>query len=314
MTERIVVVRNPNSSNADRVNERVIHPLQKAYGKQVEVFKTPSKYWQNNFEAMQKFFQPGDNVIVAAGDGTANAAVNALPEDTRIGFLPYGNINDMAATFTSQRDRRFPARLLLGDNIKLHPLEVSINGEAYRQAALYATLGWTARVAELFDHPRRRRILRRSDNHLIATFWEAAKMYAKTHNESQLPPFWTDENTEPRTGMTDVVAVNGPIMAKIIRSGRDFYAGNDFLAKELDVSSLAKSVHFLGMSALNHSGVSLAFPDEHIVPSIDIHFKEPSSVPLQLDGEYSLKHEVEHIRIDKDTARHVTVMRSRDVI
>ncbi len=72
-----------------------------------------------------------------------------------------------------------PARLL-GEHVEIvdvHPLEVSVNDEHHRYALLYATLGWTARAAALFDDPETRRTLQQGRAGLLSSLLKIAPMY-----------------------------------------------------------------------------------------------------------------------------------------
>lgn len=293
--ERTVVIHNTKSSHAANVAHGVFDRLDEA-GIASTHFLTPSPHVEDNIDAIANLVQPGDTVISAAGDGTANAVLNGLltadHQDVRVGFLGYGNFNDMAHTFNARSARRDPLALLRSEkSVELHPLAVTKNGEHWRYAGLYATLGWTAVAAAEFDDPRVREKLQHGGANIVSSLARLGLHYFKTRHISDIPPFYREDG-RVREGTTDVLAVNGPIMAKIIRSGQDKYLDPDFLLRDLDVSGLFKNSGFLAASALGRMPGNLTTSDT-------LHFTHPSSLPIQVDGEFSRLDDVTDLTISK---------------
>jgi hypothetical protein len=81
-------------------------------------------------------------------------------------------------------------------------------------------------------------------------------------------------------------------MAKIIRSGQDKYKEPDFLRRDLDVSGLVKNSGFLAASALGRMPGQATQADE-------LTFPQPSSIPIQIDGEFSMLDDVSVLGIGK---------------
>lgn len=294
--ERIVVIHNTKSSRASSVAHGVFDRLEDG-GISSTHFLTPSPHVEDNIDAIANLVEPGDTVISAAGDGTANAVFNGLltadHQDVRVGFLGYGNFNDMAHTFNARSARRDPLALLNSEkSIEVNPLVVAKNGEHWRYAGLYATLGWTAVAAAEFDDPRVREKLQHGGANIVSSLARLGLHYFRTRHTSDIPPFYR-ENGQLHEGVTDVLAVNGPIMAKIIRSGQDKYKDPDFLLRDLDVSGLFKNAGFLAASALGR------MPGESTTTDV-LHFVHPSSVPIQVDGEFSRLEEVSSLSISKN--------------
>ena len=318
-SERILVVRNPASSHADQVEHDVMDCLYDNFtASRIQEFWTPSSDYEVTTAEIAAAIQPGDSIIVAAGDGTGNATANAYlqanAEGTRLGFLPYGNFNDMAATFTDKAARKNPA-LLLGPTAKqveVHPLNVIKNGEHYRFALLYATLGWTAVAAKIFDDPLARQALQSGKATLPASLLNIAQMYFRTRSNAYLPPFRREGSIAVHEDVTDVLAINGPTMARIIKSQKHFYAGGDFLSCDLDVSKLYRNIEFLGRSGLNFAlGTILSLPGTTV--EADELLFDGATVPVQLDGECSVLENTQSIRITKQTtsdARTITVLKT----
>jgi diacylglycerol kinase family enzyme len=293
--ERLVVIHNTNSSHAANVQRGVFDRLDAA-GLTYERFLTPSPQPVDNIDAIAHFVRAGDRVLSAGGDGTANAVANGLLEanlpGVTAGFLGYGNFDDMSHTFDSRSAQRNPLRLLnTTETTTVQPLDVIVNDELWRRAMLYTTLGWTALAAHEFDDPKTREQLQHGGANILSSLARLGLMYFKTRHESALPPFSREDGSR-YDSLTDVLAVNGPIMAKIIRSGQRKYAEPDFLHRDLDVSGLVKNVPFLAASGL---GRMPGTP----VTSDTLYFDAPSTIPVQLDGEFSQLHGVSTLSIRK---------------
>jgi hypothetical protein len=297
-SERLVIVHNSNSSHASDVQANVFHALDAA-GVTYTSHLTPSPSPQDNIEDIAGFVRPGDTVLTAAGDGTGNVVGNSLllanQPDVKVGFLGYGNFSDMAATFNAGKAKRNPLLQLQSDQTQaLRPLEIMKNDEHWRYALLYATLGWTALAAHEFDNPKIREKLQRGGANIANSLARLGLFYFKTRHDSDLPSF-TREGDIRYDHLTDVLAVNGPIMAKIIRSGKNKYADADFLSRDLDVSGLIKNSPFLVASGLGYMPGKL-------VTSDTLRFAEPATLPVQLDGEYTQLENVSKLQITKTPA------------
>lgn len=306
VSDRVVVIRNSESSHADRVQDEVMRPLQGlglSVGQLVE-FPVPSTDFSESVERLAEILEPGDRVISPAGDGTASLAVNAAilarSEDVRLGFLPYGNFNDVAATFTSRATQRNPATLLTSPHVvEAKPLQVLKDGLSHRYALLYANVGWTAQAAALFDDPSVRRALQSGRTGLPANMARLARTYFAQRATAALPEFRKDNKPEVHASTTDILAVNGPIMGRVIRSARRYYGEDVYLSSELDVSTLHRNMQFLGRSALNLClKTHLKLPGDE-VSQMELDFRSSAMVSLQVDGEYELV-EVSRLQFAKD--------------
>ncbi|MDL2342387.1 MAG: diacylglycerol kinase family protein [Patescibacteria group bacterium] len=304
--ERTLVIRNPACSHAEKVQHDVLNVLHDELppANLTELW-TPSANRAETIEAIAAVIQPGDRIIVAAGDGTGNAVANAYisakAEGSRIAFLPYGNFNDMASTFTSKAARKNPLLLLhsSAETVQVRPLSVSKNGEQFSYAMLYATVGWTALAAAMFDTSVTRQALQSGQATLTNSLRDIARMYFKTRSSAFLPPFYRDGDENLHEHTTDIVSINGPVMARIIKSQERFYAQQQFLRTDLDVSRLSRNVPFLGKSALNFVlGSNFKLPGARIVED-SLRFSS-AELPVQLDGEFTLLPDVANLRLSKD--------------
>ncbi len=319
--ERVLIISNPFSSRASEVQQHVIDPLMigPIENREIVQFSVTNK---DRFETIQQIadiIQPHDRIIVAGGDGTGSVTINGImnaPNSTgvRVGFLPYGNFNDMAATFTDRSAKKYPIQLLTSDEtITVHPLDIIVDQQHHQYALLYATVGWTALAAAEFDKPKKRNNLQQKNQaNLASSLIDIANMYFRTRHSSYLPPFHRYAQAE-QTRVTDILAINGPIMTKIIRSGQDIYQTDDFLSNDLDISQFFANSDLLGRSALNYIfGTHLTLPG---VPRASdmINFTSPADVPLQIDGEVSLLTSISSLVITKDqlpTAQTISVIKT----
>src|SRR5690606_17312274 len=166
-----------------------------------------------------------------------------------LGFLAYGNFNDLPHTFTDKGSLRDPVALLeMARTETIYPLNVHVDGKPLRSALLYATVGWTARAASQFDDPSVRGKLRRGGAGLTKSLWRLLLYYYKSRRLSVLPPF--RYNQVAYSDRTDVIFANGPAVARLFRSGKRFYLGSTFLFRMLDVRKLVANTPFLAAGLL----------------------------------------------------------------
>jgi diacylglycerol kinase family enzyme len=311
--ERVVVVRNLVSAYANRVQHEVIDRLIDSgltKGQLIE-FWTPSADADETIEKLTKIIQPGDQILVTAGDGTANMGANAFlqanNEGVRIGFLSFGNFSDTAATFTDHKAQRDAIKLLASTrSVDVRPLQVIKNGEHYRYALLYANLGWTAQAAAMYDDPNIRKDLQYGETNLAANLFRLAKTYFKTRSTAELPDFHLNDDEKSHSNITDILAINGPIMGRIIRTGKIYYEEETFFSSELDVSKFIPNIPFLGRSALNvvlNSQIKLPGSE---VTHLDLSFDNNPNIPMQIDGEYNFS-KINKLSITKEGNNYQTV-------
>ena len=149
MTERIILVYNPTSARAKHIQTEAIEPLR---SERIAYVDYATKYpdTEDNIADMRETFRDGDTILTAAGDGTAMQAANAVlregQDQTRIGFLGYGNFNDLVG------NTRDPLALLdpAAEVVDSRPLTIEINDRYWRDAPGYASLGFTALAARHF--------------------------------------------------------------------------------------------------------------------------------------------------------------------
>lgn len=299
--KRLVVVQNPNSTGAARATDEVIKPL---YENSVDftLIETQHSDTEANIADMRRLFQSGDTIIVAGGDGTKMQAMNAVLREqltgTQLGLLPYGNYNDLA-------DKHLGVSEIINQRYatsQLNPMTVDVDGEYYRHAPSYLTLGFTALAASRFSSEDTREMIEHIPLHLrkLGNFAQLASSYFQLRSE-KLPPFHTSESDIVRMAVSDILLLNSKRAGGIIRSHPD-YAREDFFGyHEANVANIVASLPF-GLSAL--AGHAIADPRRET----RITFERPSTVPLQSEGEFMELHDVSEIFVYKNPKDILTIM------
>lgn len=303
--DRLVIVRNPNSTRASHVDKDVISPLVRE-NIPFTVFETQHSETEANILDMRNAFRDGDQIVVAAGDGTKSQAMNAVLRDelsdVRFGLLPYGNYNDLG-----EKGSDILKIIEHRDEIRqIHPLTVEVNGEYWRHAPAYMTLGFTARIAEQFDDGPARDHLKKLPPHL-RKFGNLAMLgvdYFKLREE-KLPAFHTSESPVVRHAVTDILLLNSRRAGGIIRSTHDYATSDMFGFKEADVSTILKNIPY-GVGSL----MGDAKPDG-IAATLTINFEGPSTVPVQTEGEYSQLTDVSTIHVHKKPSESLNIIRTK---
>ncbi|MBP6038025.1 MAG: hypothetical protein KA604_01675 [Candidatus Saccharimonas sp.] len=300
---RIVLVRNPNSTRAKRVEKDIVAPLNQTDNVYQE-FVTQHPDTEANIEDMREFFREGDLILSAGGDGTtmqvANAVLREHHADTLIAPLAVGNFNDIAGA------QRNPIALLSPDaHVEtIHPLTVDVNGEYWRDSPAYVTLGATAVLAGSFGNTDSREAMRQAPEwaKLAYSIGQLGVNYFKVRGDT-LSPFHTSQANTVRHAVTDVLLINNRRVGRIIRSDTDYSAGPVFGYREANVSHILPNLPF-GLRAL--AGKTPA----DVVSEIRIMFEHASSVPIQSEGEFTQLHGVHEIFVYKDPAKTLRLVRA----
>ena len=300
---RLVIAHNPHSSRAGRVQAAVFDRLDKA-GYRYTRLEIQRGSLQENVAYLVPLIQPGDVILSAAGDGSAHALAHAVLEanqvDISLGFLGFGNFNDLAHTFGTRASLRDPLELLKdAKEVQLRPLDVIANGRLQRKAFLYATFGWTAQAASRYDNPGIRRRLQSGEVGVIRNMWRMTGYYFRSRASSLLPTSF-DESAERQPLITDLLCVNGPSVARLFRSGKKWYSASEFLLVRLDVRRLLPNTFFLLLSLCGRMpGVKTTVMKRT--------FEEPAHIPMQCDGEVVELIAVESLEVRK-SSRSLTVL------
>jgi hypothetical protein len=309
MPERLVVVHNPNSTHGSEVESSVFHRLDDA-AIRYEKVPSVSSIYEDNVDVFAKSFRPGDRILVAAGDGTASQAVNGAILSGELGiemaFEPFGNFNDLAASYNGAERVVDPLRLVNSHAslLNVRPVRVEVNDEPWRYALGYSTVGWTAAATDLFMNGELRESLKRQHKHLV-TARSIANLFAeyyKRRHDMALPHYLLNGSREIRTDRTDIVALNTRRMGRIIRLHAARPDSDKFAYAELNVESLLRNRRFLARAALGTMPADVA-------TSQRIEFCQPASqIPIQTEGEFALLKDISRLTFTKDHNEAITVV------
>ena len=290
MKSRLIIVINPRSSGFSFISKKILKPVYASSLSEGEIitFEIQPTNPLDNAQKMAKILKNGDKILVAGGDGTAHIASNAVAfsgKKIQIKYTGFGNFNDYACSFSKNTPQAAVRALEKGETVSvLRPLEIFINGEFYRYAPLYATFGLTAEATEIFDLPKIRNRLKKIKNrnlrHLLSLA-EAAKFYFKNRKKHilKITKIETDgEAFEIRDKITDVAFMNGPRMARVMRSKINKTDSENFGFTAMNSGDFRANIPFLVKGIFGH------IPLKH-VKNTKIEFKKPSKIALQIEGE-----------------------------
>jgi len=290
---RLVIAHNPHSTGATAVQVAVFDRL-KAAGYAYETIEVQQASLQDNIAHLAPLIQENDVILSAAGDGSAHAVFHTVlaanQPGVQLGFLGFGNFNDVPHTFTARSSFRDPVVFLeQAKPEEVWPISIYADGELLRSALLYITLGWTAQAAAQFDNPKVRGKLTKGGGGLLKSLWRLGWYYFKTRRDSLLPPLRYNGKAYQKT---DLIFANGPSVARIMRSMGQYYRGRTFLFRMVDVRGLVKNMPFL-MSGF----IGRMKGDE--VEKAAVEFDVPLHGLLQCDGEVVQVENVTHIEVKK---------------
>ena len=307
MKSRLIIVINPRSSGFSFISKKILKPVYASSLSEGEIitFEIQPTNPLDNAQKMAKILKNGDKILVAGGDGTAHIASNAVAfsgKKVQIKYTGFGNFNDHACSFSANTPQAAVRALEKGETVSvLRPLEIFINGEFYRYAPLYATFGLTAEATEIFDLPKIRNRLKKIKNrnlrHLLS-LTEAAKFYFKNRKKHilKITKIETDgEAFEIRDKITDVAFMNGPRMARVMRSKINKTDSENFGFTAMNSGDFRANIPFLVKGIFGHIPLKR-------VKNAKIEFKKPSKIALQIEGEVYRIINVEtlEVRISKE--------------
>ena len=306
MKNRLVLVINPRSSGYSLVHEKIVRNIQKlnlAENQQITYEIQPTNPL-DNAEKMAGILQDNDIILVAGGDGTAHIATNAIifsdKQGIKIKYTGFGNFNDYAHSFSKNTSKSCLAALESSKVIaKIKPLKVYINGDFYRLAPLYATIGLTAEMAEIFEHPKVRGALKVSpdrNTRLLLSLLAATRFYFnhRKSNSINIKNIELDDDScsVENSKITDLVFMNGPRMARIMKSNYNKKHPENFGFQALDSSKIIKNIPFLtrgifGFIPLKRTNL------------VSIWLKKPQDIFIQIEGESAKIKNASSIRVEQ---------------
>lgn len=304
LSRRLVIAHNPHSARAKTVQSQVFDRLDAA-GYLYETIEVQQAHLDDNVTRLAPLIKPNDIVLSAAGDGSAHAVAHTIIKANQpgvwLGFLAFGNFNDVANTFNGKESLVDPVSLL--ENSKpeeIKPLSVVVDGAPLRNALLYFTLGWTARAANRFDDPKLRHKIKHGGAGLIKSLWHLGWYYLQTRRNSEVLEFTLGGS---KYKGTDIIAANGPTVARLFKTGQHYYRRDDFLFKTLNIRWLLPNTLFL------ISGLVGKMKGQKIQEA-ELVFASPVDVIVQCDGEVVNLENTTKIEVIKSD-QSITVLSSK---
>lgn len=222
--KRLVVVYNPRSTKQAAMRERAFDELRGLRGYLVGKFEVKKAPLEQNAKDLAEILTDGDLVVSIGGDGTATMTLNAVMQSGRavtLSELAFGNFNDLGAMIGMQGGvKEIVRKHELGEAKTVHPLEVKIDGEHWRYALGYVTVGMFAASTTVFEELKVREKLKTGKTGRFFSIWTLAGWYFRNRQKQILPVF--ELNGQKMTGMTDYLAVNGPQVGGVMKGG-DWY-------------------------------------------------------------------------------------------
>ena len=300
-TEPIIVIENPGSTRHTHFEDKVLLPLLHA-GYDVGVHTTTSADYATNIDKMIDTIPSEATVLSASGDGVSEQVTNAAvlgDKAWKIGYLPFGNFNDLANAHMSRGQDVLD--VVAAPTVDVHPLTIDVNDEFWRIAPGYMTMGLTARIAAEFASGKSRESMRSSHVTRVAKrLGQAAGDYRKFSRE-KLPAFSINGEATIRDS-TDIAVANTPIVAGIIRPRDPYYDTDYFGARaDLNMANILEAVTFGTQSLIGRSPLKR-------MQQLHIAFERAATVPVQTDGEYAELTDVHDIFVYKNPHTVVRVL------
>ena len=318
--QRLLVVYNPNSSQYVHVKAEVLARVNELAGTMVGKFAISKIGFDANVKKLARVICDGDVVMAAGGDATAAITANAiLHSDKKVEFmvLPYGNFNDLARTLGySGRGLSVSGRVLplsspkifseeksFGDppssvarpkpiSRSFYPLEIYVDGEFWRYATCYVTIGMTAEAVPIFDDPKIRKKMQEGHKSSWRSYLQLVKWYFKNRRKKEFLPRFSLNGVLQKKGMSDYAAVNGKSMSRVMKGGEDYLKKKEFR------SMTEKTVSFLRLFVLMAKSIFVRVPGHETNGDV-LEFVEPATVSLQAEGEYQTFENIKKIEVKK---------------
>lgn len=288
---RLIIIYNPRSSRFSEVEQDVISRTRKLQGYAVGKYEVAPTNLEDNIKKLAKILRDGDLVLSAGGDATGIIASNAIiysKKDATLAVLPYGNFNDLSRTLRTKELED----IINNQSIqKLYPLDVLINGQHWRYATCYVTIGMTAKAVGIYNQPKMRAKLKKSFGRKISSYTELSKWYFKNRRECLLPEFKLNGKLQSKK-TSDYAAVNGRSMARVMK-GREDYHNPIFFRSETD-----RLTSFYRLFKLMLKSIFSRIPGSSTKGDV-LEFTKPSTITLQAEGESETINNVKTIEIKK---------------
>lgn len=292
--QRIIIVYSPHSSHYIHVKRDVLEPARQLKGYLIGKYQVKQASVDTNAAALAQILQDNDLVISAGGDGTATMTVNAIIHSGKrvtLGVLGYGNFNDLAHTLRIKTFNQLITQWQAGQTTAYYPLEARINDQHYRYAACYFTVGLFAESTTVFDNKKTRHQLESGHRGLFYSIRSLAGWYFQNHRREFITQSVLNSTPLPNK-TTDIIALNTPHMAKIMRGDKCYLQGENYLSTTVNLSNLPRLSLFMTKSMFGH--VTKNYSHQDI-----IKFATPTTISIQAEGEYQQLHDVKTLEFKK---------------
>jgi diacylglycerol kinase family enzyme len=294
---RVILAFNPRSSRAGDIKREVLDRIDSIFtvsrGYEIVLFEVEKASIEENATRLaSKVLRAGDLVIVAGGDGTGVAVVQAVMkvEGVSLAMLPYGNFNDIGRSFGCRNLEEIFELEQAGKFSEVWPLEMKIDGEHYRYGLCYFTIGMFAEATEMFEESGVRREIRGPSRRVVSLL-HLVKWWMKNRGKRFLPRrFLLNKKVVQKA--SDIIFVNGKRMAGIMRNRRDYASGQDFLVETGNLTQL------WGLFSVMSRSVLWQIPgDSH--KKVLVEFEKPEAMEIQGEGEFRRFETVSRIEVRK---------------
>ena len=291
--QRLIIVYNPRSSRFIDVEKEILTPAKNLKGYIIGKYKVENTDVDQNADKFAKIIKDGDLVVSAGGDATGIIASNGIiksGKDATLAVLPYGNFNDLSRTLGTKTlaDALSPESTVK----KLYPLEIIVDGEFFRYATCYVTIGMTAEACELFDEPKFRKSMQKGHKSSWRSYLALAKWYFKNRHKKVFIPEFTLNGKKTAKGISDYCALSGKSMCRVMKGGDDYLKPKVFRSENCRLTNLWRLTKLM---------VAAIFTRTPGTPTTDdiLEFTNPATVELQAEGEYRTFKDIKSIEIKK---------------
>lgn len=291
--QRLIVVYNPRSSRFADVKREVLERTRELNGYLVGKYEIAPTNLEDNIQKLGELMRDGDMLLAAGGDATGVICANAIltaEKDVTLAALPYGNFNDLARTLgTKSFDDAFLSETKVR---KFYPLEILVDGEFFRYATCYVTIGMTAEAVQIYDSPKMRKKLKSNFGRKVSSYTQLSKWYFMNRKNRIFMPEFRLNGVLQDKKISDYAAVNGKSMARVMKGGED-YRDAKYFRYEVD-----KLTGFYRLVKLMAKSIISRIPGTATTGNV-LSFVNPATVALQAEGESKKFDKIREIEIRK---------------
>lgn len=266
---RLIVVFNLKSSRSNIVCDEIFEKARKLPGFLVGKYEVLPTNVDDNALKLAKILQDGDLVVAAGGDATASIGMNGCllsGKDVVFSALSFGNFGDVAHNFGNLNFSEVIQLFSEGKTREFYPINVSVDGEHFRYAAGYATVGMMAESVEIFNQEKNRNKMKKKKRTEFSSYRWLAKWYFKNRKKEFLP-----------NQVSDYFAINGKNIAKIMNGG-DFGFSREFQRGKYKLAGFFSLCKFMFRAIFFHIPGEKKRKDELV-------FSEKRALTIQMEGE-----------------------------